>query len=152
MNTQEITTNSIVHEFQIAADLDAVYAAVKTQQGVAGWWNTRCEVSEEVGGRSQMSFNKEGHEVVMVFRNDELKENERVAWTCVENANPYWVGSKISFDMRATDAGTEFRFVHDQFNSAAHSDEIHAMIAGGWQHFMNSFKTYCETGEGQPWG
>ena len=146
------TGQDIVHEDIISAEVAQVYAAAATQAGIKGWWNTRAQVAETVGKESHMFFNKEGNEIEMVFRVDELKENARVAWTCTGNANPYWIGSKISFEMNATDEGTEFRFIHDSLNPDAFSPEMHAMIQQGWAHFMNSFKSWCETGIGQPWG
>lgn len=151
MNTQNTTKLDIVHDIAIQADIATVYSAAKTYEGIKGWWNTRCEVSEEVGGRSQMNFNKDGNEIVMAFRIDELSENQRVAWTCIENGNPYWVNTKIAFEMKEGQDGTQFRFVHGGFAEAGYSEEMHQMIAGGWQHFMNSFQAWCETGEGQPW-
>ena len=141
----------IVYSFEIDAAPLEVYHAVATQQGITGWWSKDCKVAEEIGGQSDLRFNKEGKIVEMHFRTDQLQPGRSVAWTCVENPNPAWIGTELRYEIAESDKGTRLSFSHVRWDSKWEGQEPYEMTKEGWEHFMKSLKTFCETGAGQPW-
>ncbi|MGI9552464.1 MAG: SRPBCC family protein [Aurantibacter sp.] len=140
----------ITHNFKIAASPEKVYEAAATHKGITGWWCKNSEIGTEVGAISIMHFVKDGTPVDMHFRIDELQTDKRVLWTCVENGNPMWIDTVIRFEITKEADGTQLNFVHT-FDDKWAENPMFAMIREGWVHFMDSFKSFCETGQGQPW-
>lgn len=141
----------IVHKLEIAAGVEAVFAAVATQQGVNAWWAKKGTVAENIGGKSKLIFNKQGKLVEMGFETLDFVPNKRVEWLCTENANPAWHSTKITYELTPNENGCILNFSHSMFSSRWNNDEAFKMTQGGWLHFMKSLKLYCETGGGEPW-
>ncbi len=137
----------------INAPVSDVYAALTTQQGVAGWWTTDCDVQGHVGGKAVTRFGRSW----MVFTVETLEPNRRVVWKCTDqhahksmNMPPEeWIGTRLIWDL--TDNGgssTAVVFTHEGLNEAL---LCHEMCCGGWDHMMKgSFVGYTESGEGKP--
>ena len=139
----------IVHEFEIKASAEAVYKALTTEAGINGWWSKNCDMPETVGEMLKVRFTE--HNVEMGFRIDELDSNSRVKWTGVENPNPAFINTHIQFDIEESTEGVKFRFNHSNWDEQWNGQIQYEQSVGTWQHFMNSLKSYLETGEGQPW-
>ncbi|MEO8149493.1 MAG: SRPBCC domain-containing protein [Bacteroidia bacterium] len=142
----------IKHQLQLNATTHQVYEAISTQQGIEGWWSQVCHISSQVGELSFMKFVKEGRVVGMYFRIDELQADKKVEWTCVQNGNPVWANSKLSFKIEKTNDGCSLAFIHNNFDEKWKNTPPYVMTVDGWKFFMQSLKSYCETGKGQPWG
>jgi uncharacterized protein YndB with AHSA1/START domain len=141
----------IKHNFRIEASPKKVYEAITTQQGIHGWWANDADVMQNVGQVSKMRFAKEAGPVEMQFRIDSLQPPNKVQWTCVSCPNPAWTGTKISFDITETANGCDFTFIHGGWDPKWRDQLPYQQTKEGWQHFMQSIKAYCETGNGQPW-
>lgn len=141
----------IAHTIKFQVSAESVFKAVSTQNGVNGWWAKEGMVAEEVGKPSKLIFNKQGRLVEMGFETTALEENALVEWLCTENANPAWHGTKITYRISVSNEGCTLNFCHSNFDPKWNSHETFEMTKGGWQHFMNSLKKYCETGIGEPW-
>ena len=144
--------NNFTQSFSTDADAAAFRAALTTTEGINGWWSLRADIAEGrqgVGGEHTLQFDKGGDQVVMKFRVDAV-EDDRVVWTCLDNGNPVWPGTTLTWRL---DSGA----VH--FEQAGFADQWigtppHQMTIGpnGWGHFMNSLQSYLAGGGGQPWG
>lgn len=139
---------TIRHTLTLSARPDVAYRAVATSEGLQGWWCANSDIATAVGEETELRFVKDGTPVTMRFRVDALDRNQRVAWTCLESPNPIWVGSTLTWAIRAEGTGTTLEFVHA---GLAAGGPPYDMTAEGWQHFMASLKQYAETGTGQPW-
>jgi len=138
----------IKNSFKIKAESEAVYSAISTVKGIRGWWCKDSEIALTEGGEHSLNFLKEGKPVVMKFKIDELSPNRKVVWTCTENGNPTWIGTQLIWEI---DEDGAFRFNHANFDDKYAETPPVQMTEQGWKHFMSSLKSYCETGEGQPW-
>ncbi len=141
--------SDIVQKINIGASPEKVYEAVASGDGVRNWWCTRSDVATTVGAEHSMKFNHEGQEMGMAFRTDALDFAGRVAWTCVANDNPMWIGSTIEWAISPSGDGSTLTLTHA---GIAGDGEAPESIAMGWQYFNGSLKSYCETGTGQPSG
>lgn len=138
--------SSIKDEIRISAGAEKVYRALSTQAGYRGFWNAVAEVPETVGGEAKLKFVKDGTPVNMQFRIDEMKPNELVRWTCTGHDMPSWVGTVLTWKIRAAGAESVVSFEHSGWK-----DEAPEPVIQGWKHFTGSLKAYAETGTGQPW-
>jgi uncharacterized protein YndB with AHSA1/START domain len=130
----------------IQASPSKVQQALTSQTGLRGWWTGDCEVK---GDEATFRFAKEGGVMELRFRVDEAKPDS-VKWTCVaQQNNPEWEGTQVSFSLSPTHDGTRVDFNHLGWPKKS---QVYEMCVGGWDHFMNSLKSYVETGKGTPFG
>lgn len=138
--------SAIKDEVRISASADNTYRALTRQEGYRGWWNAAGEVDEKVGGEAKLRFVKDGNPVNMRFHIDETKPNESVRWTCVGHDMQSWVGTTLTWRIKAAGDGVLVTLDHDGWNDAPPEPVIQ-----GWKYFLQSLKAYLETGAGQPW-
>lgn len=141
----------IKHNLFIKASPEEVYKAVSTQKGITGWWSKDCTVGEQEGEESHLKFNKQGTIVEMEFLTKALVPNKKVIWESVQNANSAWVGTKIITEISKSKDGVDVVFSHSGFDDKWAGQESFEMTKQGWEHFVKSLVSYCETGTGQPW-
>ncbi len=80
----------------------------------------------------------------------DLDAGKRVSWL-VRQAPQYahlWEGTTITWDLAPASTGTTLRFGHYGF---AVVDAGYEQTRTGWAYFLESLKTYLETGEGTPY-
>ena len=130
-------------ELSIDAPKEKILAALITPEGIQGWWSKDSDIGTKVGEMMDMRFDKQGQKVNMSFK---IEENgpDQAKWNCTKNDNPVWVGTNIIWDL----SGKTVKFSHEGFTQGR---PPYDMTAQGWQHFCNSFKSFVETGKGQPW-
>lgn len=157
-----MTTNdtTIRHELRLTADTEAARAAVVSLDGIRGWWaKDATSTGEEPGSEHVLRFVKGDRTVAMTFRVDAV-EDDRVTWTCTDNGNPIWPGTTLTWRIEALagrdgvgtdgDRGTRVVFEHAGFRVSA-DHPAYAMTVEGWRHFVDSLRSYVETGAGEPW-
>jgi uncharacterized protein YndB with AHSA1/START domain len=140
----------IENQIRIHAPKDAIFQALTTEAGIRGWWNRRAHISPDVGGESTYQFNKGGDDVHMRFRNEKLDPAGKVVWACLTNDNPSWIGTTVEWALEDTPEGVEVKFRHGGFAEEFRDTDGFRMITGGWQHFLQSLKTWIEDKKGQP--
>ncbi len=129
-----------------AASPDAVFEALTTTEGLAGWW-TPVTGDGLTGGELTFSF---GPAARAVMRVDAAEPGTGVRWTCLACHVEDWVGTTVHFDLEATPAGgTELRFRHAGLTPRL---ECYSDCKSGWDHFIPSLRAYVETGTGNPNG
>lgn len=141
----------ITHQLNIKSSTETVYNAVATQNGVLGWWSKDCQVGEKEGESSLLKFDKQGKIVEMGFTTKTLVPGKKIVWECTENANPAWIGTEIVTVISGSETGASVMFSHAGFDEQWKGQEPFELTKGGWEHFIASLVSFCETGEGQPW-
>ena len=130
----------------IAASPEQVFAALKTPEGVAGWWGTTSGSAGAVGDVLEVGF---GTSRVITMDVASL-EPGRIEWF-VEQApyTPEWDGTSIVFELAPTEGdGTELRFRHVGLTPQF---ECYDMCHAGWTHYLASLVAYAEHGVGDPY-
>ncbi|HEY7282105.1 MAG TPA: SRPBCC domain-containing protein [Actinomycetota bacterium] len=137
--------DTILHVVDVPANQADVYAAIATEAGLASWWTTKVRADERVGGEIDFTFVPEVFNPRM--RIDTLDEPNVVAWTCVGDAAG-WQDASIRFDLRAHEQGTRVTF--RQGYGEPLDDESFGVFNFNWGYYLESLRTYCESGAGKP--
>lgn len=136
---------AIVIEHTIAATPERVFDALTQQDGIAGWWTNDLTVKPEVGTLAEFRFTQWGAGVLR-FEIAELKRGEKVRWISRQGP-PQWAGTSVTWQLMLVEKGTKLVFTHDGF---AQVDGRYEAIRGNWRYFLDSLKSYLETGKGTP--
>lgn len=121
---------------------EAVYAALTTIEGLAGWWATDTTGDPGPGGRIAFRFAPGGFDMVV----KELVPDKRVLWEVVDGP-PEWIGTEVSFDLRQDGAWTIVLFEHRGWEEPV---EFMYHCSTKWATFLLSLKQLVETGTGSP--
>lgn len=128
----------------MAASPDTVFAALMTTDGLTAWW-TPVTGNGVAGGELTFSF---GPDATAVMRVDAAERGAGVRWTCTSCVQQDWVGTTLHFDLEGRpDGGTELRFRHAGLTPRL---ECFTDCKSGWDHFIQSLRSYVETGVGHP--
>src|SRR4051812_11666987 len=136
---------AIKHLFHINAPRQNVYSALTQIEGLSNWWTTETSGESKAGGVVEFRFSTFGVNKMLV---KELKENETVAWQCVDGP-PEWIGNRISFKLDDNAGKTRVRFVHDDWKEA---NDFYASCCFSWGRYMESLRQFCQTGIGEAFG
>jgi len=90
----------IVHKIGIKAPIPAVYQALSTIPGLAGWWTTDTTGEAAVGGRIRFWFSNPngGERGGFVMEVIELARDSLVRWRVVDGPAE-WVGTDVDFTL-----------------------------------------------------
>ncbi len=133
----------IKHLVTIEAEPAVVYAAITEQAGLASWWTEETVADATVGSVLEFRFGEEYHNKMRLTR---LVSDQRVEWECIQGHDE-WVGTRFTFDLEGGQGRTTLRFSHYQW---AEATDFYANCNFHWGYYMQSLKTYCETGQGTP--
>lgn len=132
----------VLFRFDVEAAPKAVLDAVKTTEGIKGFWTSRADVPVEVGETLRLEF------AIAPLPFDlrlEQSDERMVVWR-TETFPPHWVGTTIRWDVEARDAGSTVSFRHDGFTDDAEAGQV----AYTWGQIMVRLKEYAETGRTHP--
>lgn len=133
----------IRHRAGINAPIGEVYEAVSSPAGVARWWTRDAKDSGD--GRFEVWFGGSGP--AAVFQLEQLEPNARVVWRTLDGPKE-WLGSTVSFDLRAEGEESILVFTHAGWQEPV---EFMHHCSTRWGYFMYSLKRALETGQGNPW-
>lgn len=138
----------IVHRVGIKAPASAVYAALSTLAGLAGWWTAATTGSSKVGGVVAFRFHTETGDEIGGFDMDvlELVPDQAVRWR-VKAGPAEWVDTGIEFLLSQQGEYTVVRFGHRQWREEV---EFMAHCSTKWATFLLSLRDLVETGKGRP--
>ena len=131
----------ILHKVAIKTSPNAVYRALTTLDGLAGWWTNDTTGDSNVGGVIRFQFGDRGRIEMKVV---ELVPNRRVLWQVVGGPDA-WIGTKVSFDLSQDGDHTIILFKHAGWKEP--SEFMHACTTK-WAMFLMSMKSLGETGKG----
>jgi len=134
----------ILHAVNIHATPKAIYDAVATERGLAGWWSTRVKADVRLGGVVDFTFVADFNPDMEVTA---LEERKLVAWKCVGGHEP-WADNTFRFAIDARDEGCMLLF--EQEYARELSDEQYGIYNFNWGYYLNSLKLLCEKGTGTP--
>lgn len=139
-----IEAPSYQKQIQLTKPPEAVFEALTTPAGVAGWWMPATGSGVE-GGELRLSF-PPGPGVMRV---DTARPFSRVVWTVlVCDFLSDWVGTRIIFALRPSESGgTTLEFCHQGLTPRL---ECFDQCQQGWDHYLPSLRDYVETGTGRP--
>ena len=135
---------AIVEERTIAAAPQGVFNALTQQDEIARWWSDEARVKPEVGSLGEFRFRPPAG--VLHFEVAELDEGSKVHWISRQGP-PYWAGTSVTWQLTPVHNGTRLLFTHDGF---AQVDKAYEQTRGNWDYFLDSLKSYLETGKGTP--
>lgn len=143
-SSNRISSFGIHHRLLIQQPVEKVYAALTTQEGLAGWWTPETIAKPEAGSVSRFSFGPDYHKEIRV---EELKPYSFVKWSCLKGFEE-WIGTMMTFELQPHAKGTILVFHHEGWK--AYSNEF-ASCSYDWALFFRSLKSLCETGKGFPY-
>lgn len=138
---------AIVIERTIATAPERVFQALTRADDIGRWWTNDLNITPEVGSLAEFRFGEWG-----AFRlRFELAELtcERIRWLAAPGSPPHWAGTSVTWRLTPTQDGTTLSFTQEGF--APQVDEAYiGPVRGNWNYFLDSLKSYLETGEGTP--
>jgi uncharacterized protein YndB with AHSA1/START domain len=133
----------------VDAPPDEVYAALATQDGLAGNWTDQLEVPEQTGGVARFGFGPDWAKTLEV-RIDALDPGRRVEWSPV-GGFPGWIGTSITWTLEpADDGGTVVHFTHGGWPDQAAEGEM-AMCGYTWAMIIDRLARQVAGGERMPY-
>jgi uncharacterized protein YndB with AHSA1/START domain len=137
----------IAHRIGIRAPADAVYAAIATREGVAGWWSEDTTGDSLEGGSLRVRFTKDGIGIGdMTMKIVSLSPGSLVLWEVISGPEE-WIGTHIRFDLAQADDQCIVLFGH---NGWAERIEFMQHCSMKWATFLLSLRQLVETGTGRP--
>ncbi len=136
----------IVKELTITAVPGRVFNALTKPDEIARWWTDDLSVTPEVGSLAEFRFSQ--GTFVIQFEVAELDQDKKVRWITRQGpATGHWKGTSVTWLLEPAHNGTLLVFNHDGF---AQADERYEITRTWWGHFLDSLKSYLETGKGSP--
>jgi uncharacterized protein YndB with AHSA1/START domain len=134
---------TIHHVLDIDAGTSAVWAALTTETGLAGWWSRQVNI--------------EGTQVRFVFDGDfnpamdvvEAVDGRRLVWQCVAG-HGNWQDNTFTFELAGRpDGQTRLRFTQDYATEL--SDDDYGVYNFNWGYYLESLRLLLTTGTGKPY-
>ncbi|MEV7179858.1 SRPBCC domain-containing protein [Kitasatospora sp. NPDC093679] len=132
----------ILHRIGVTSSPEAVYDALTTIDGLAGWWTEDTTGDSEVGGVVRFRFPPGGFDMKVL----ETKPAERVLWEVVDGPEE-WIGTRVRFELKQEDDYTVVLFRHLGWREPV---EFMYHCSTKWASYLLSLKKYVETGTGDP--
>lgn len=132
----------VLFRFDVEAAPVTVLEALKSTDGIKGFWTSRADVPAEVGATVKVEFAIAPHPFDLRLE----QSNERTVVWRTETFPPHWVGTTVRWDVEARDAGSTVSFRHAGF---ADDDEA-GRVAYTWGQVVVRLKEYAETGKPNP--
>jgi uncharacterized protein YndB with AHSA1/START domain len=136
---------AIVKELTIETAPQRVWGAITQQDEIVRWWAYEARVKPEVGSLGEFRFRPPAG--ALQFEVAELDEGSKVHWISRQGPAPHWEGTSVTWQLTPVQNGTKLVFTHDGF---AQVDEAYEQTRGNWAYFLDSLKSYLETGKGTP--
>ena len=138
--------SDMVHEVAIAAKPQAIYRAITTSEGEAGFWVPKNTMSPTIGHVASFEF--KGAPVALRMRVDALEENRRVALTCLGEF-PGWRDTTVTWTLKpGADETTTVEF--RMGNLGGYPPEAVGSVNYTWGQIVGRLKAFVESGKPQP--
>jgi len=134
----------ILHRIAVKSSPNETHRALGTREGLARWWTTDTRGESQAGGTLQFRFGERGGFDMKVLENEPAR---RVLWQVVGGPAD-WLGTKISFELRAEQDYTVVLFEHQGWREPS---EFMHHCSTKWATFLLSCKQLLEQGKGAPY-
>ena len=131
----------ICHQVGIKADIENIYDAITTLQGLTGWWTETTGEPQE-GGKLYFHFDDTQIEMTV----QQQLPAKKVVWQCTEKEGE-WKDTIITFALEQSDDQVFVNFSHTKW---AAQTSLCSHCSTKWAVFLLSLKDYLEKGKGQP--
>jgi hypothetical protein len=132
---------------RVAASPGALFDAITSVSGLAGWWVPRVTGSGGTGGELRFFMNSPEPLVIHV---DQAVRPSSVRWTVTDCPFlPDWIGTRPVFTITPVDDAAELHFRHHGLTPEL---DCIQMCTSSWNHFLVSLRNYVEAGRGMPLG
>jgi uncharacterized protein YndB with AHSA1/START domain len=136
----------ILHLVSIDSTPDKVFGALSERRGLAGWWTEDVAAEPKVGTVAMFRFGEHGGCDMEIVA---LEPDRLVRWHCVAHlSGDEWIGTELTFDLRAEKGATVVRFSHRGWPEAG---DFFRFCSTRWALYLVSLKNLVETGKGNPW-
>ena len=135
---------AIVKELTIEAAPPRVWIALTNPDEITRWWSSEARVTPEVGTLAEFRFRPPAG--TLQFEVAALDQGKQMRWSSRQGP-PKWAGTSVTWHLDPVHNGTNLVFTHDGFVQV---DEAYEQIRRNWEYFLNSLKSYLETGKGTP--
>jgi uncharacterized protein YndB with AHSA1/START domain len=132
----------ILHRIGVQAPPEAVYDALTTVDGLAGWWTEDTEGDAGVGGVVRFRFLPGGFDMKVL----DARPGEAVLWEVVDGPEE-WLGTRVEFTLKQEDGFTIVLFRHEGWREPV---EFMYHCSTKWASYLLSLKKLLETGAGDP--
>ena len=132
----------VLFRFDVDAPPEHVLEAVKTSEGIRGFWTSRAEVPREVGEIVKVEFAIAPAPFDLLL---ERSDAATVVWR-TQTFPPHWVGTTVRWDVEPRDDGATVSFRHAGFSD----DDEAGRVAYTWGQIMVRLKEYSESGHANP--
>jgi uncharacterized protein YndB with AHSA1/START domain len=133
---------TILHAFDINADLEDVQRALVTLEGLSGWWTTDVTGETDEGGVIHFTFEGDFNPNMRV---DESSPGV-VRWTCTGGHEP-WDDNTFQFEFSGE---APVNFVMRQHYARELSDRAYGIYNFNWGYYLDSLRSLVESGSGKP--
>ena len=137
---------AIVKEFIIEVAPQRVWSALTQPDEIGHWWTNDLNATPEVGSLAEFRFGEWG-DFVLRFEVAELEQNKKVRWIYRFGSVAQWAGTSVTWQLEPIHNVTRVVFTHREF---AKKDEVYEQTRENWTYFLDSLKSYLETGQGIP--
>jgi uncharacterized protein YndB with AHSA1/START domain len=143
MKRKGALVTDVLFRFDVDAAPEAVLEALKTTDGIKGFWTTRAEVPANVGETLTLEFAQAPLPFDLRL---EQSDDRTVLWR-TESFPPHWIGTDIRWGVeRREEGGSTVSFRHSGFTD----EEEAGRVAYTWGEIMAKLKQYAETGNPDP--
>ena len=132
----------VLFRFDVDAAPATVLEALKTTDGIKGFWTSRADVPSEVGQTVTLGFPIAPAPFDLRL---EQSDESTVVWR-TQTFPPHWVGTTVRWDVEPRDDGATVGFRHAGFTDDAEA----GMVAYTWGQIMVRLKEYAESGRPNP--
>jgi uncharacterized protein YndB with AHSA1/START domain len=137
---------TIHHVCDIEASIDAVWAALTTESGLASWWSTRVVAPPPaVGATLHFTFRGDFNPDIRI---EELKPKTMLIWRCV-GGHKNWDDGTFRFELEPTSSSTT-RLRFWQYYAVELADDYYGIYNFNRGYYLESLSQYCSTGKGSP--
>jgi len=134
---------SLDHYLHINAEINKVYEAITTIDGLQSWWTTFTSGSTKLNEIINFDFPPNFYNKMEVV---EMIENKKVTWKVIDGES-LWIDTFITFSLDTNDGKTRMRFSHSNW---VEKKDFFAACNFTWARYLESLRQLCETGQGKP--
>ena len=151
MSTTKEETLEVTKNIVIDAAPEVVFKAITDQNELANWFPDQATLETKVGGKIKFSFyknskrgNQECGRDTDKFAEGTVTEfilNKKISYTWENSAEPDFPRTVVTWELEKIDnEKTNLKLLHTGFQAG----EKIKQYDGGWSHFLNELKKYCE--------
>ena len=151
MSTTKEETLEVAKNIVIDAPPEVVFKAITDQIELTNWFPDQAISETKVGGKMKFSFYKNSKRGNQECGRDtdkfaegtvtELILNKKISYTWENSAEPDFPRTVVTWELQKIDnEKTNLKLLHTGFKAG----EKVKLYDGGWSHFLNELKKYCE--------